>query len=235
MVWSFYSHALCMSWKAANGGGAKRYRAILGGENVPQKVGFAWSVPVSSKENNRAKTNGEWGKRIIGRGVLGRGFMVCFPLPWVFHPPFVVLWMSSADDLGVTSVEFCGHRPESSADKMYREYSGRREKTPTPKTRFSIWTLLRTPGRFTTRPLPVYFITKMSVVRPFRSLVRTKLALSKTGCFLGKAEILGMGVFSPLSNISKRMPKKSLRNLWAICLKFARPKLKPNANPLCRT
>ena len=44
---------------------------------------------------------------------------------------------------------------------------GRREKTPTPKTRFSIWTLLRTPGRFTTRPLPVYFTTKMSVVRPF--------------------------------------------------------------------
>ena len=34
------------------------------------------------------------------------------------------------------------------------------EKTPTPKTRFSIWTLLRTPGRFTTRPLPVDFTTK---------------------------------------------------------------------------
>ena len=44
---------------------------------------------------------------------------------------------------------------------------GRREKTPTPKTRFSIWILLRTPGRFTTRPLPVHFATKMSVVRPF--------------------------------------------------------------------
>ena len=24
----------------------------------PEKAGFAWSVPVSSKENNRAKTNG---------------------------------------------------------------------------------------------------------------------------------------------------------------------------------
>ena len=47
---------------------------------------------------------------------------------------------------------------------------GRREKTPTPKTRFSIWTLLRTPGRFTTRPLPVYFTTKMPVVRPFSVL-----------------------------------------------------------------
>ena len=30
-------------------------------------MGFAWSVPVSSKENNRAKTNGG-GKRIIGGG-----------------------------------------------------------------------------------------------------------------------------------------------------------------------
>ena len=49
---------------------------------------------------------------------------------------------------------------------------GRREKTPTPKTGFSIWTLLRTPGRFTTRPLPVHFNTKMSVVRPFS--VRSK-------------------------------------------------------------
>ena len=36
------------------------------------------------------KTNGGW-KRIIGGGgpkpFLGRGFMVCFPRPWVFHPP----------------------------------------------------------------------------------------------------------------------------------------------------
>ena len=39
----------------------------------------------------------------------------------------------------------------------------------------------------------------MSVVRPFQSLVRTRLALSKTGRFLSKAEILGVGVFS-LSN-----------------------------------
>ena len=34
-------------------------------------------------------------------------------------------------------------------------------KTPTPKTRFSIWTLLRTPGRLTTRPLPVHFTTSV--------------------------------------------------------------------------
>ena len=52
---------------------------------------------------------------------------------------------------------------------------GRREKTPTAKTRFSIWTLLRTPGRFTTRPLPVCFTTKMSVVRPFSVLSKDEI------------------------------------------------------------
>ena len=50
-------------------------KRLMGGQNVScdflggkrtiecplqQKVGFAWSVPVSSKENNRAKTNGGW-------------------------------------------------------------------------------------------------------------------------------------------------------------------------------
>ena len=45
--------------------------------------------------------------------------------------------------------------------------------------------------------------TKMSVVRPFSVLTKTKLALSKTGCFLSKAEILGVGVFSPLPTILK--------------------------------
>ena len=52
---------------------------------------------------------------------------------------------------------------------------GRGEKTPTPKTRVSIWTLLRTPGRFTTRSLPVYFTTKMSVVRPFSVLSKDEI------------------------------------------------------------
>ena len=62
---------------------------------------------------------------------------------------------------------------------------GRREKTPTPKTRFSIWTLLRNPSRFTTRPLPVYFTTKMSVVRPFSVLSKDEIGPeSKTGRFL---------------------------------------------------
>ena len=54
---------------------------------------------------------------------------------------------------------------------------GRREKTPTPKTRVSIWTLLRTPGRFTTRPLPVHFTIKMFVVRPFSVLSKDEIGL----------------------------------------------------------
>ena len=60
---------------------------------------------------------------------------------------------------------------------------------------------------FTKDPRPLYYKTppcafyhkfKVSVVRPLSVLVRTKLALSKTARFLSKAEILGVGVFSPL-------------------------------------
>ena len=56
-------------------GGGKRTmeRALQNQFWRPLKVGFAWSVPVSSKENNRAKTNGGGGgKRIIGGGVQNR-------------------------------------------------------------------------------------------------------------------------------------------------------------------
>ena len=53
----------------------------------------------------------------------------------------------------------------------------KKEKTPTPKTRVSIWTLLRTPGRFTTRPLLVHLTTKMSVVRPFSVLSKDEIGL----------------------------------------------------------
>ena len=59
--------------------------------------------------------------------------------------------------------------------KIWRFYFGRREKTRTPKTRFGIWTLLSPPGRFTTRPLPVYFTTKISVVRPFSVLSKDEI------------------------------------------------------------
>ena len=83
--------------KAANGGG-KTYRAIWGGgggkrtiecalQNQfwrPQKVGFASSVPASSKEKTGRKQKGggktyhRWGGP---KPFLERGFMVCFPLP----------------------------------------------------------------------------------------------------------------------------------------------------------
>ena len=43
---------------------------------------------------------------------------------------------------------------EKETEVFQRKKIERREKTPTPETRFSIWTLLRTPGRFTTKPLP---------------------------------------------------------------------------------
>ena len=61
-------------------------------------MGFAWFVPVSSKENNRAKTNGG-GKRIIGGGGVQNRFWegalwYVFPspefsTPLCFPPPFV--------------------------------------------------------------------------------------------------------------------------------------------------
>ena len=54
---------------------------------------------------------------------------------------------------------------------------GRRKKTPTPKTRVSIWTLLRNPGRFTARPFPVYFTTRLSVVRTFSVLSKVESGL----------------------------------------------------------
>ena len=56
-----------------------------------------------------------------------------------------------------TIVDDCAQDAESGLEPPF---VGRRESTPTPKTRFSIWTLLRTPARFTTRPLPVYSYQK---------------------------------------------------------------------------
>ena len=41
---------------------------------------------------------------------------------------------------------------------------------PPPRQDSASRPVLRTPGRFTTRPLPMYSITKMSVVRPFSVL-----------------------------------------------------------------
>ena len=87
------------------------------------------------------------------------------------------------------------------AQRQCRNEYWKKGKDPTPKTRFNLCTLLSTPGLFTTRPLPVHFTTKMSVVRPFSVLSKDKIGLSKTGRFLSKAEILGVGIFSPLSRV----------------------------------
>ena len=78
---------------------------------------------------------------------------------------------------------------------------GRRDKTPTPKTRFSSWTLLRTPGRFTTRPLPVHFTTKMSVVRPFSVLSKDEIGLSKTAVVLVRLKSWGRRSFPPVQGL----------------------------------
>ena len=79
--------------------GGKTHRAIWGTiESAlqhqiwrPQKVGLVWSVPVSSKDNDTAWTNG--GKRFIGGGVQNRFWegMVCFPHPLIFSAPFAAL------------------------------------------------------------------------------------------------------------------------------------------------
>ena len=45
------------------GGGKRTIECALQNQFwMPRKVGFAWSVPVSFKENNRAKTN--WGENV---------------------------------------------------------------------------------------------------------------------------------------------------------------------------
>ena len=74
------------------GGGGKRTieRGLQNQFWRPQKVGFAWSVPVSSKEHNRAKTNrGE--NHIIGGGVQNRFWegvlWYVFPSPEFSTPP----------------------------------------------------------------------------------------------------------------------------------------------------
>ena len=78
---------------------------------------------------------------------------------------------------------------------------GRREKTPTPKTRVSIWTLLRTPAALLQDPSLCIFYHKNVCSKAVSVLSKDETGQnSKTGRFLSKAEILGvLGVFSPLS------------------------------------
>ena len=79
------------------------------------------------------------------------------------------------------------------------QFDWKRGKDPHPQDKIQHLDFTKAPQALYYKTLPVYFTTKMSV---FRSLARTKLALSKTGRFLGEAEILGVGVFSPLFNSS---------------------------------
>ena len=86
---------------------------------------------------------------------------------------------------------------------------------------------------FTKDPRPLYYKTPSLCILPqkfrnkavFRSLARTKIgAESKTGRFLSKAEILGVGVFSPLQSSPICLPifprfyprkcRNSLRTFW---------------------
>ena len=107
--------------------------------------------------------------------------------------------------------------------RPYREWEWRAcilkegKKTPTPKTRFSIWTLLRTPGRFTTRPLPVHFATKISVVRPISVLTKDEISGSSKRCFWQTVILLGWHPpFSSFSSISGSEEQNPLF-LWAEC------------------
>ena len=63
-------------------------------------MGCAWSVPVSSKENNRAKTSGGEGKRIIGGGFQNRFWegvlWHVFPSPEFSTPLCFVLFIISS-------------------------------------------------------------------------------------------------------------------------------------------
>ena len=72
--------------------------------------------------------------------------------------------------------DLAGNKVRVNSQEWPAQRIGRSEKTPTPKTRFSIWTLLTTPGRFSTRPLPVHFATKRPVVRPFSVLSQDEVA-----------------------------------------------------------
>ena len=85
------------------GGGGKTYRRDFGGGGKrtikpPSKTSFGglrkWDLsglcPFPLRRMTLRKQRGG-GNRIISAGgpkpFLGRGFMVCFPLPWVFPPP----------------------------------------------------------------------------------------------------------------------------------------------------
>ena len=86
-------------------------------------------------------------------------------------------WAETAETLSELFLEFFVEYGWDPPSPIIQGICWKKGKTPTPKTRVSIWTLPRTPGRFTTRPLPVYSTTKMSVVRPFSVLSKDEIGL----------------------------------------------------------
>ena len=69
---------------------------------------------------------------------------------------------------------------------------------PHPQDNIQHLNFTRTPSRFTTRPLPVYFTTKMSVVRPFSVFSKDKKwPLVKRAVFLVRLKSWGWGSFPP--------------------------------------
>ena len=75
------------------------------------------------------------------------------------------------------------------------------KRPPTPKTRSQHLDFTKDPRPLYYKTPPCAFYHKNVCSKAvFRSLVRTKMALSKTGRFLSKAEILGVGAFFPFQN-----------------------------------
>ena len=80
-------------WELARGG--QNVSCDFGGGGGKRTIKCPPPKPVlEASENGIHKGGGDetyhkWGGP---KPFLGRGFMVCFPLPWVFFPPLVFLW-----------------------------------------------------------------------------------------------------------------------------------------------
>ena len=96
---------------------------FLNVRDIPAKIlGHPWFLPSKPKEDKLSREGTKFAATTPSRGR---------------PPPY------RAGGLRTQKVNLCA--PFSCLIQI-----GRRETTPTPKTRFSIWSLLRTPGRFTT-------------------------------------------------------------------------------------